>query len=602
MIFVLIVLILSLTANSFAEEAVRAQEVMVTATKTEAEIEDVPVAVEIITKEEIKQKGVKTVQDALKQIQGIKVQKNVRHWGEKGRVQIWGLDSKHTLILLNGQRLVGGHGDAVDLQQLPVDAIERIEVVKGPASALYGSEAIGGVVNIITKTAPDKPTLTLSGSLGNRGNRIIEASGGLKIQNFGTFLSYTRRHSNGVVKEFDEYDEDIFTANLNYKFTDALTLTVLPFYSEQRMKYEGRKQSRIGINSSFEFKPDKLTKLTLRGSIMNFEHHTSNRVTDWDDKNYEIELTGSRLFFDRHLITLGYQLSKQSIDDRGKSYSADQTTHGLYIQDEMDYSPLILIVGARLDEHDRWGTEFNPKLGIIYKITENLKVRGSVGTAFKAPTLVRLYGDRWRMGPYLVRANPNLKPEESVGYQVGADWSINREYKLSITLFRNDLKNLISHTYTPITPRPPRPPFTYLDWINVDRAQTQGFEISLDVEPIKNLNAKIGYTFLDTEDRRTGKELISRPNHTISAEINYRLSELGLNLNLNGDYVGKRYFDAANTERLGGYVILNFAASLEIWKHARIYGRVENLTGKKNIKDEYDINGRVFLAGVEFKF
>ena len=135
--------------------AVELEKTVVTATKTEHTLGDVPVAAEVITKEEIKAKNIKTVQDALIHLTGIKIRKSCGSWGNKGNVQMQGLDAKHTLILVDGQRYYGGHG-AVDIHSISIEMIERIEVIKGPASALYGSDAIGGVVNIITRSAPKK--------------------------------------------------------------------------------------------------------------------------------------------------------------------------------------------------------------------------------------------------------------------------------------------------------------------------------------------------------------------------------------------------------------------------------------------------------------
>lgn len=596
MIFIVILFLIFFSTNILAEDEVKTKEVVITATKTEAEVEDLPVPVEVITREEIKKMNIKTVQHALKNIGGIKIKRNIGNWGDKGKVQIWGLDPKHVLILVDGQRIHGGHGDAADLQQIPIDTIERIEILKGNASALYGSDAIGGVVNIITRSVPDKLTATVSPSFGNRGTRIFELTTGGKAGGIGALLSYTFRHSDGVHKETDEFTEHLLDGKFQFDLSDSMKLSIRPFYSTQKIEYEQRKQERWGFNSNFIWKPDKDTTVNFRSSFFSFEHWTSDRKTDWDDINYELELNVSRPFFNNHLFTAGYQLWIEEIDDRGKRYTADQTIHGVFLQDEIDWSPFIVILGGRLDKHDRWGTEFNPKLSILYKITEDFKLRGSVGTAFKGPSLVRLYGDNWRMGRYIVRANPDLKPEESVGYNVDGEYRFLKNYVFKLTFFRNDIKKLISHYYTRVGN------VWYLNWQNIEKARTQGLELSVGGEIVKNLNFSLNYTFVDAKNRITGKKLQQRPKNTISGDINYFIPSWGMNLYLTGSYIGRRYEDTENKVKLGGYTTFDVAVNKELWKDAHFFVRVDNITGKKNIPDEYDIDGPVYLTGIKLKF
>jgi outer membrane receptor for ferrienterochelin and colicins len=196
------------------QDPLKLEQVIVTATKTEHTLGDVPVDAEVITREELEERQVKTVQEALKYLPGVKINQTSSGWGDKGKVQMQGLDERHTLILVDGQRFLGGHGDAVDLQSIPVAMVERIEVVKGPASALYGSDAMGGVVNIITRSAPGKASLTLSPSFGSRATQVHEATAGFGINKFGSLLSYTYRESDGVEKETDHYREHIFQGSL----------------------------------------------------------------------------------------------------------------------------------------------------------------------------------------------------------------------------------------------------------------------------------------------------------------------------------------------------------------------------------------------------
>jgi outer membrane receptor for ferrienterochelin and colicin len=575
-------------------DSLKLDQVIISATKTEHTLGDVPVAAEVITREEIEQKQIRTLQEALQYLPGVKVNQTSGGWGDKGKVEMQGLDERHTLILVDGQRFLGGHGDAVDLQSIPLDMVERIEVVKGPASSLYGSDAMGGVVNIITKSTAVKPTFSVSTTFGDRETRIHEATGGFKKGAFGGLFGYTYRESDGVEKETDHYREHILQGTLGYRFSPDSKITVKPYYSEHKMTYEGRMQKRAGVNSAWEWSPNEVSKLNLRGSFFSYEHYTADRSSDWDTDAYEGEISYNRLLFDRHLLTGGYQYFGEDIVDKGKAYKGDQNLHSFYAQDEITLNPFIVVLGTRVDHHDRWGTEVTPKASILYTVTRDLKVRGSVGTAFKGPSLAKLYGDGWRMGPYLVHANPDLKPESSVGYQLGIEYAFIKRFLGKLSFFRNDIEDLIDYRVAKIGTQ------RHMYWENIDKALTEGVEVSLTGKLAKDLTARVAYTFLHTQDRDLKKDLTYKPKHKAVLELNRSFPGIGLNVNVAGEYVGRRY--NSDYRKLGGYTICNIAVTQNMGKHLQVFGRADNVFGKKGIEDEYDIDGTRFIAGVKATF
>jgi outer membrane receptor for ferrienterochelin and colicin len=295
------------------------------------------------------------------------------------------------------------------------------------------------------------------------------------------------------------------------------------------------------------------------------------------------------------MLTGGYQYFTEDIDDKGKAYKADQDLHSFYIQDEMNFQPFVLVLGTRIDQHDRWGTEVDPKASVLYHITKNLKIRGSVGAAFKGPTLVSLYGDGWRMGPYIVHANPDLKPESSIGYQLGMEYAFLGRFLGKLSLFRNDIDDLINARI--VMGR--RPPYD-MYWENVDKAVTQGVELSLAAQVMKDLTARLGYTYLDTEDKTLHRDLTYRPRHKATLELNQRFPEIGLNINIAGEYVGQRY--DSTYRKLGGYTLCNIAVTKDIGKHFQVFARADNIFGKETVIDEYDIDGARILAGLKMSF
>ena len=236
-------------------------------------------------------------------------------------------------------------------------------------------------------------------------------------------------------------------------------------------------------------------------------------------------------------------------------------------------------------------------MSFLYKITEGFRIRGSIGRAFRGPSLVKLYGDNWRMGPFLVHKNPDLKPERSTGYQLGAEWRISTTLLGNLFLFQNEVEGLIDAKYA----RRGRPPWD-LYWCNIARARTQGIELNLSSQFTDNLSGRMGYTFLDTEDKKTGKELPYKPKHTLFFEFNWKIPQLGLEINLDGNYIGKRYKDEENSQELSDYALANISITQSITRFMRVYLRIDNIFGKKGVEDAYYIDGTEFLGGIKVNY
>jgi len=578
--------------------------VVVTATKTRHLLKDVPIATNVITRREIETGNFTAVQQALRYLSGVQVNESYG-WGDKGKIEIQGMGEDHTLILLNGQRVYGGHRNAVDIQAYPLGMVEQIEVVKGPGSCLYGSDAMGGVVNIITRSASKKPTFFISPSSGTRGRRVYEANHGLTIGKMGYFLNFAHRESDGIKPETDRYKENAVQGNFEYKFSQNSKLSLMPYYSFQDMKYSDRKQTRYSLNSIWQWKPDNLSILKMRGSFFYYNHRWTsfNRRsgestrTGYKNNAYEMEITYSRYFWKKHLITAGYNFDISKMNNDHIGLTADQTTHSIYVQDEMNLKPVTIILGTRADRHNRWGTEINPKISFLYKITGDFKIRGSVGKAFRGPSLVKLYGDNWRMGPYLAHKNPDLKPESSIGYQLGAEWNIFANVLGGLSFFRNDVENLVSSQYV----KSGRPPWD-LYWSNINQAITQGAELNLVSQITDNISARLGYTFLNTEDKKTGKQLTYKPREKLFFEFVEEIPQIGLLINLDGRFIGKRYKDKKNLQPLSSYALANISVTKKFSRFIQLYLRADNFFNRKGVEDAYYIDGTEFLGGLKISY
>lgn len=593
-------------------------QVVVTGTRTEHSLGETPVSVEVVTNEQIKKRNVRTVQDALELLPGLRLTRSSGSWGDKGKIAIRGLDAKHTLVLLDGQRFLGGHGNAIDVNSISVDMIERIELVKGPGSALYGSDAMGGVVNIITRKVPEKAFFTAEGEAGSNFARRYSFTAGTPLfEGLGVLANYTFNASDGVRKDYDKYGEHIFHGKVGYEISPSLSLYAKPYYSEHKNRVAAAAtlmenyQRRFGLDSGVEWAPCEVSNLKLRGSYFSHAHWNEIKSTDYKDEKYETEITYSRLLFDINTLTAGYQFQFDEKDDKGKNTSSDQYVHGFYVQNEMELDPFVLVGGVRIDHHKDWGTQANPKASVLLKATEDLRFRGSFGTAFRAPTLTQLYSDNWRMGPYIVGASLDLKPEESISFDLGAEYNFNDKVLAQATFFRNDIKNLISYEigenwvtvggppWAPIIVNiPPWP----MRWINVDKAMTQGLELGIKTALWENFTADINYTFMDTEDKETGKQLTFRPEHLINFEMSYLLPVVDVLAVFELKWTGRRYADRENTNLLGDYTVMNLAFSKKITDNFELFTRVNNLGDRRKIFDEYDLDGISAMAGARMTF
>ena len=528
----------------------------------------------------------------------------------KTTASLLGLASEYALVLVNGQRVFGGGtgrgaSQSVDLEQYPAEMIERIEVVKGPASCLYGSEAVSGVINIITKSSPKKPSFYASASLGTHDTRIYKASHGLTIDKFGYFLSYTRRESDGMDPETDEFDADNLCATLSYDFTPSVKLTLQPSFYQQGDIVNEQQSETSSLNTILDWKPDELSKLSIRVSDHDFDKEWTSKAgmgepaqkREEENDKREAELLYSRPFFNINLITLGYQYFKEEykyylIDDK------EQTMNSGFIQDEIDLDPFVITLGARVDHYDRWGTNFYPKAGFIYRTSDSLKFKGSIGKAFKAPNFGELYYNEFFMGgKSWIRGNPDLDPEESLGYQIGAEYR-HKNLLMQCSLFRNDLKDMIKIYTIQENYEMGKPLWSYH---NIEKAHTQGVEFNMVIDFTEKLKGKLGYTFINSEDENTGKDLTYTPEHDVTVGLNYKESKWLPHINLRGEYVGERYQNSENTKELDDYFLVHVKFSKIFFKRFNTFLSIDNIFDKK-YEEESEMPGTEFLGGVSVNF
>lgn len=616
---------LMLPVCASATDLTTLEPVVVTATKLETPLREVASSVTVISAADIENKQPNTVLDVLRSVPGLDV---VRQGGlgQQTSVFLRGSNSTHTLVLVDGIELndPGNPGRSFDFSSLATDNIERIEIVRGPGSTLYGSDALGGVINIITRKGAGKPKVTLFAEGGSfeTHEEKLSISGGNDLINYSLVASFTE--SNGISAaaerygntERDGYDRtavstrigltptEHFDVDFFFRYLDSeadLDTFAGPFGDDPNNTFDSesifmRIQSRLWLlNETWEQK--------LGFSLSDYQrenrddtdpdHPFDSSLTIYDSRLYKGDWQHNLYLHPANTLTVGLEYEKEeasgsstyryfdpswNTDDRFGKESAE--TFGYYIQDEIKlWQDLITTIGLRIDDHEEFGARLTYRITSSYLFRPTgTRIKGTFGTAFKAPTLAQLYENST-----YVLGNPDLTPEKSRGWDIGLEQYLwDDRIILGATYFENHFEDLIN-TFFSLTS------FKY-EYENVDEAQTKGVELTASIRPVDDLILSASYTYTDTENRNTGEQLLRRPRHKYNLNANYRFMDRG-NVNLDIFYFGERddidLYDWSQTKTLAGYTVVNLALSYEINQHLRIHGRVENLFDE----DYEEVNG-----------
>ncbi|MFA4909732.1 MAG: TonB-dependent receptor [Desulfobacteria bacterium] len=580
-------LFMSLSTLVCAQEktgVVEMKEVVVTASRLEEPLRYSPDSVTVVTEEEIQKKRGGTVIDVLRDVPGVSIAQ-YGQFGGGASIYLRGTNNAHTLIMIDGVRV--GDPMATDgkmsISDLSTDNIERIEVIRGAQSVLYGSDAIGGVINIITKKGKGKPEFFLSGEGGSFETfreRLGVSGSNDKVSYSASIL---RLDTKGVSKadkdlgntEPDYYRQTNLSARLDAQISETVRAGFSVRHSKSKMDYDDAgvdavKVQNTGItSSSINFDQDlfewwqHIIKLGTTGTK---REYTANGAFDETYKGTTNLVSWQHNFFvkDKDTITAGFDYQEDSGDLQsvwGDISEKKVDTKSFFIQNKLTpFKGLSFTLGARHDNHQTFGGEETYKVALAYLYEETgTKIRGSYGTGFHAPSLYQLYSSY---------GDPNLKPEESKGYDVGVDQEFfGRKVLLSVTYFHTGIKELIDWNWT-----------TW-KYYNIGEVKTKGWETLVSFKPLNWLTIDANYTYTEAKDDTTDRDLIYRPRHKGGVALSIRPLE-GLNVTLDVQNVGNRYRNTANTLEMPDYTLVNLAASYQATKRLQVFGRVDNLTDK----------------------
>jgi len=633
--FILIVFILNICSIAFAfedneeakietKEGTKLDEIVVTATKTPHLLKDVPVETVVITKEDIERSSAQTISDLVRYTPGIFVRSEDAPGIHDWRTTIRGLsfNDGYGLVLVDGQRVKGGGmGEyGIGVNQVPPQMIERIEIVKGPSSVLYGSDALAGVVNIITKSAPDKPICGFEATYGSHDTNMEYLCWGTKVDSVGILFQASREESDmGAYGYRRNRSESFKRTRLDAKFSYDLNENLMfalklsgeehsrkrDYVTKNVVRYTDEIKYRIAPRIKATFSDD--SELWIQGYYYNWDFKTKEfgfsgftpRIGDMYYKNIETRYT--RQIKSNHLATVGFEYLQEKLD-----YNLSKKTLHLtsgYLQDEAEFNigiPLYVVLGARVDRHSEYGTEFCPKVSFMLEPAEQTKIRGSVGKGFKSPTIRQAYYDApFQHGNYWFKSNPNLHAETSWGYSLGVEQRFGKRLLFNIGLFRNDVKDKIVRVETAET-IDGLPVKTYE---NVEKAYTQGVEARINLTIIENLlYLDIGHTYLDTENKETGKELTYLPHHYLAGHVIFKHNRLGVTLDVGAQWSDKMYTDTDNTKQTESYLLVDIKVIKKITKNVSISVEGNNIFESDYGEPDRDWWGTTWLARLKMDF
>ncbi|WP_027396568.1 TonB-dependent receptor plug domain-containing protein [Anaerovibrio lipolyticus] len=584
-------------------------DVVVTAERMPSSIMSTPADVTVITAQQIEDNHYSDVAEALQHVNGVVV----NNGGSNGNQEVVINGDQRVVVMIDGQRLNNDQGSmgraSVDLGMIPsVKNIERIEVVKGAGSALYGSDAVGGVVNIITKKGSKLET-TLDINTGSFGTHNYELTNQGSDGDWNWFVTaglqkrsyFKYRGNDGVSTRMgnSDYSNNSFSFKVGKSFDSNNSLQLMYNHKQEDMgvlnNAPGRQKYNYNYGSlTYNFKEDQPVPGFLRYAV---NYKTVDWGGEFDTHSHSLEYQNGWQLGKNHKVVAGAEWHQSSSSNTAKNYEGKNiTTQALFVQDTIKLDDKwTFIPGVRMDHHSMFGTHWSPKAALNYQPTKQTRMYASWGRVFKAPTADDLFyytEDEWG---FVMQGNPDLKPESGHVETVGVTHEFSEKAVLDINYFWSNLSNVIA--WPQIAPK---------TWAarNLDREKKHGINISLNGALSDRWSYEVGYSYIASETNDI-KFAYYEPNG-YRLGIHYNCDRW--KANLMGRF-GSGLDDSAQGYDSRGYAIWDFNTSYAATENVDIYFKVNNLTNQRYLtiprgayNNFYPNQGRTFLVGANIKF
>jgi vitamin B12 transporter len=600
-------------------------QIVVVASGIEQEAETTGRSITVLNRETIETRQTVSLSDLLATTAGITSTRNGGP-GSITAVRIRGAEDAQTLVLIDGVRAMdpSAPAGAFDFGNLLTSSIERVEVLRGPNSVIWGSQALGGVVNIVTQAPVDGITARANAEYGYADQVSANAAIAAGNDSLQGALTGGYFRTDGVSQaaagtEADGYRQYNASGRLRYEFAPGVGVDLRGYYADSRVDLDGYPAPTYSFADTDEYS----TAQELYGYAGLFADigPVSNRIAftiaDINRDGYDpdidsapiylyrgrserYEYRGDATLVDQLRLTFGAERENLRFYDGFETSRADITSfYGQAIVTPAEQ--VTLTAGIRNDDHSRFGAHTSWGANLAVKPFEDTLLRASYGEGFKAPTLYQLFSDY---------GTESLDPETAKSWEVGVEQSaLNGAARFGVTWFHRDTRNQIdffscptSDVTNPASICFERPFGTYA---NIARTRAQGVEVELALRPVEAFTVTANYTYTDTENRSAGYEgnqLARRPRDTASLSADYRLP-FGLSLGGTVTIVGDSFNDQGNFTRLDGFALGSLRAEMPVGDRFAVYGRVENLTDEQyQLVSGYGTYGRAAYAGVRVKF
>jgi len=621
-------------AGQAPTDTVELNPVVVTATRIPTRAEDLPVAVTVIGGAQLRRQGIRSVAEALRAVPGANVV-TTSAYGSQTSLFLRGGQSNYVKVLIDGvpQNAPGG---AYDFANLTTDNVERIEVVRGPASVLYGSDAVTGVVQIFTRDGGGPRHAAVSASGGTHGSRALDAtlSGGTGHASYA--FSVSRFSSDGVDSINNQFRNQVLSgrvrvrpdrrtdAALSVRYGDALYHFPRDYrgvvVSDNQHQLE--RGPSIGLDVGHTFSDRVEGRLTADWHRANYRYAIGKNgpadtttfpyaSSDWItraglDARTNVRLPGG------DMLTVGTALEHEAMAGTTLDTSRSRGTGAIYLQavtsPERDVH---VTIGARLEDNERFGTYVTYRSGLSVRLAEGTRAIASVGTGFKEPSFFENFATGF------VRGNPELEPEHSRSWEAGLEYLVPGRAVLRGTYFGQRFVDMIDYNAAPDSGES--------NYSNVARATAEGVELGAQLMPAGGVTVAASYTFLSATVTRSGfdsssgallaagQPLVRRPKHSARLDFSYGMAHRGA-ASLAIAYVGERQdrdFSTASSPRvpLPSYVRVDCSAELSLrpaqggTPGLAISGRVENVLDHpyEEVKN-FPARRRTVFLGAELRF
>jgi vitamin B12 transporter len=603
--FVLIIFPICIFAqNKDTLKTYQLSDIVISATRTENPIMELANSITIIDSTEISRRNKTSVFDLLKDEYGISFTQQGGA-NKLSSISIRGSNSNHTLVLIDGVEvnMPSDPGNSYDFSFLTPDNVERIEVLRGPQSTLYGSNAMAGVINIITKKGSGRPKFLVEGEGGSYGTYRGVAGLNGSIDMFNYSVSLSRFKTSGFSSASSRYGNTERDGSDNYNFSSRFGLDInnnLSFNLFYRFEKDFSNLDQWGglhgddptyKNNMEEYELKGETELSLFDSLWNqtlgvsifrnvrkssFDSTTFNPNSSrsiYDGKKVKFDWQNNIQFNNWNLVTLGIEsFSEGANSEYNSSISIYNDTlanrivytTGLYIQDQLKVmNNFFATVGVRFDKHNRFGGVTTYRIAPAYIIPgTGTKLKFTYGTAFHSPSLYDLYDPTY--------GNSSLKPEKSKGWDAGIEQHFpDNKFSIGLTYFNNQFVDLFGYGNNFRT-------------VNIDKAETYGVEFFSAAEVTPNAKFKVNYTYtkaIELQGPDKDLPLLRRPNVKIDFILYYTISDK-FNAMAELTFLSARDdedFSSFVRVILPAYGIINLSASYNVYSYLDIYGRVDNL-------------------------